>query len=136
MKRAVIVAKGCCVYVRGVFLGKFIQATLAMKPELTTIEGHHPATLSSQKHWEQFRQPGLLNWGHTLMLHLERLAWQPLLLQEAVLPVVPYRQMFVACVAVGAELLVGAFLVALPVARRLQFVVKDLGEIVRLFGVG
>lgn len=31
--------------------------TISMTRELTTIEGHHPATLSSQAHWLQLQEP-------------------------------------------------------------------------------
>lgn len=48
--------------------------------------------------------------------------------------VVACRQMFVACVAVAAELLVGAC-VAVAAVRRLLFVVRDLGGIERVSGV-
>lgn len=100
-----------------------------MTRELTTIEGHHPATLSSQAHWLQLHELQLVNWDHTQMVHLARPALVPALQAWVLLGFVSYRQMVVASEVADAGLRVGAYLVALPVVHQLQVVAKDLGGI-------
>lgn len=97
--------------------------TSSMIQELTTIEGHRPATQSSQElQFQELRS----NWDHKETV---RLAQPPFL--PPLLGLVEYRHMFVACVA-DAGLHVDEYLEPLPAVLRV--VEKDLGEI-ELLGV-